>query len=376
MKILFSGIRPSGVIHIGNYLGAIKNWVSLQNEYKSIFCVVDEHAITTPFDPKELKEDILKTIILYLACGIDPKKSLIFIQSQVSGHTELAWIFECLSPLGELARMTQFKEKAGLGLGVAGINTTVKIIVEASVNETPFKSANSGLLNYPCLMAADILLYKTNLVPVGEDQKQHLEFARDTAIRFNNKFGETFKVPEAYIIKETMRIMALDNPMKKMSKSAESKYNYISLLDAPEVIKDKIKKAVTDSGKEIIYDKENKPAISNLLSIMNGITDIKINPVRNSDRLFKATDDAINPKNVISNGIKEIEKKYEKASYAEFKDDLAEEMVKFLAPIQEKYEYYKKHEKEVLEMLEEGRKEAKKIAEKTMEEVKTKIGFL
>lgn len=345
MKILFSGIRPSGVIHIGNYLGVIKNWVNLQNEYKSIFCVVDEHAITTPWNPKELKEDILKTTILYLSCGVDPKKSLVFIQSQVSEHTELAWILETISPLGELMRMPQFKEKAGLSTGLS----TEEKIAESIKMTLKFRSINAGLLNYPVLMAADILLYNTNLVPVGNDQKQHVEFSRMIAEKFNYLFGETFVIPELYITKDTERIKGLDNPVKKMSKSAESKYNYISLLDSPEIIRDKIKKAVTDSGKEIIYDKENKPAISNLISIMNGIIGFKI---------------------------KEIEKKYEGKSYVEFKNDLAEELIKFLAPIQEKYEYYKKHEKEVLEILKEGRKEAKKIAEKTMKEVKTKIGFL
>lgn len=326
MKTLFSGIRPSGVIHIGNYLGAIKNWVALQDEYKSIFCVVDMHAITTDFNPSELKENILNTAIIYLSCGIDPKKSLIFIQSQVPEHSELAWILGAITPFGNLGQMMQFKEKS-----------------------RGKKTFSAGLLNYPILQAADILLYKTEIVPIGEDQKQHLEFTRDTAIRFNNKFGEVFKVPEVYIIKETTRIMAFDDPKIKMSKSAESKYNYISLLDEPDIIKDKIKKAVTDSGKEIIYDKENKFAISNLLSIMSGISDLKI---------------------------KELEKKYVNASYAEFKNDLVEELIKFLAPIQQKYEYYKKHINEVLEILEEGRKEAKRIAEKMMEEVREKIGFL
>lgn len=326
MKTLFSGIRPSGVIHIGNYLGAIKNWVALQSEYQSIFCIVDEHAITTDFEPNELKENIVNTAIIYLACGIDPKKSLIFIQSQVSEHSELAWILGAITPFYNLGQMTQFKEKS-----------------------RGKKTFSAGLLSYPILQAADILLYKTNLVPIGEDQKQHLEFARDTAIRFNNRFGEIFKVPEAYLIKETTRIMSLNNPNIKMAKSAESKYNYVSLLDSPDIIKDKIKKAVTDSGKEIIYNKENKPAISNLLSIMSGIT---------------------------NTGIKEFEKKYTGVSYTEFKNDLTEELINFLAPIQEKYEYYKKNKKQVLEILEEGRNKVKKIAGKTMEEVREKIGFI
>lgn len=345
MKTLFSGIRPSGVIHIGNYLGAIKNWVALQDEYKSIFCVVDMHAITTDFNPLELKENVLNTAIIYLSCGIDPKKSLIFIQSQVLEHSELAWVLECISPLGELMRMTQFKEKAGLSSGLNIKEETV----ESFKNTLKFRSINSGLLSYPCLMAADILLYKTNLVPVGEDQKQHLEFARMIAAKFNSKFGEMFNIPEPYIAKETKRIMSFDNPLEKMAKSSKSNFNYISLLDSPESIKNKIKKAVTDSGKEIKYDKENKPAISNMLSIMHGIT---------------------------NTSIKDLEKKYVMATYVEFKQDLAEELIKFLTPIQQKYEYYKKHINEVLEILENGRKEAKKIAEKTMKEVKENIGFI
>jgi len=326
MKTLFSGARPSGVIHIGNYLGAIKNWIALQNSYKSIFSVVDMHAITTDFEPNVLKENILNTATIYLSCGVDPKKSIIFIQSQVSEHSELAWILGAITPFHNLGQMTQFKEKS-----------------------RGKKTFSAGLLNYPLLQAADILLYKTNLIPIGEDQKQHLEFARDVAIRFNNKFGEIFTIPELYIIKETTRIMAFDNPLQKMAKSAESKYNYISLLDSPVEIKEKIKKAVTDSGKEIKYDKENKPAISNMLNIMFGITDINI---------------------------KELENKYADANYHEFKNDLAEELIKFLEPIQEKYEYYKNNQKEVCEILEQGKKEAKKIAEKTMEEVRIKIGFI
>lgn len=326
MKTLFSGIRPSGVIHIGNYLGAIKNWIALQDDYKSIFCVVDMHAITTDFNPQELKEKVLNSAIIYLACGIDPKKSLIFIQSQVLEHSELAWVLGAITPFHSLGQMTQFKEKS-----------------------RGKKTFGAGLLNYPILQAADILLYKTNLVPIGDDQKQHLEFTRDTAIRFNNKFGEMFVAPEVFSVKETSRIMALDNPKTKMAKSAESVYNYISLLDKPESIKNKIKKAVTDSGKEIKYDLAHKPAISNMLNITHGITGISI---------------------------KELEKKYKNATYAEFKNDLAEELIKFLSPIQEKYEYYAKNKKEVLEILEEGRYKAKSIAEKTMQEVREKIGFI
>ena len=198
-QILFSGIRTSGAVHIGNYLGAIKNWVNLQNQYQSFFCIVDEHAITTPWNPKELKKDVLDTAGLYLACGVNPEKSAIFIQSQTPEHTQLAWILNTITPLGELMRMTQFKEKS-----------------------EGRKTVMAGLLNYPVLMAADILLYKTNLVPIGEDQTQHLELTRTLAKKFNRMFGKTFIIPETYITEETKRIMGLDDPSKKMAKSAES----------------------------------------------------------------------------------------------------------------------------------------------------------
>lgn len=325
-QILFSGIRPSGEIHIGNYLGAIKNWVNLQNQYRAIFCIVDEHAITTPWKPEELKKNILDTAALYLSCGVNSEKSVIFIQSQISEHTQLAWILNTITPLGELYRMTQFKEKT-----------------------EKQKSVMAGLLNYPVLMAADILLYKTNLVPIGDDQKQHLEFARTIANKFNRLFGKTFIIPEPYFTEETKRIMGLDNPLKKMSKSAENSYNYIGFLDSPDAIRDKIKKAVTDSGKEIKYNLKNKPAISNLLNIASGITGLKI---------------------------LELEKKYAGVNYADFKVDLAEKIVAFLAPIQKKYHELQKNQKEVLEILENGRKTAKEIASETMKEVKEKIGFL
>lgn len=324
--VLFSGIRPSGTIHIGNYLGAIKNWVNLQNQYFSIFCIVDEHALTTPYKPSELKQNIIDTAILYMACGVLPDKSLIFIQSEVHEHAGLAWILNTITPLGELTRMTQFKEKSG--------------------NE---KSVLAGLLNYPVLMAADILLYKTNLVPIGEDQKQHLELARTLAKKFNRIFGKTFVIPEAYFTEETKRIMSLDDPTSKMSKSSESASSYISLIDPNELIREKIQKAVTDSGKQIKYDLKNKPAISNLMNIYAGISGFKI---------------------------LEVEKFFEGKNYTEFKRDLTEKLIGFLSPIQEKYEYYRNNKKLVFDILEKGREQAKKIAAETMKEVKEKIGFL
>ena len=289
-KIIFSGVAPSGNIHIGNYLGAIKQWVELQNagEYQNIFCVVDEHALTTPQDPAKLRSKILEVFTLYLALGLDPEKSIIFVQSSVSEHSELNWILSTITPVGELERMTQFKDKS-----------------------QKQKSVLAGLLNYPVLMAADILLYKTNLVPVGEDQLQHIEITRAIAKKFNNTYGQTFAIPEPFLNKEGKRIMGLDDPAKKMSKSAENANNYIALLDSPEIIREKIKSAVTDSGSEIKYDAENKPAISNLLLIYS---------------LFS------------KKPISELEKEYAGKNYSVLKHDLAEVIIEGLSPVQKKYQ--------------------------------------
>jgi len=320
---IFSGIAPSGVLHIGNYLGAVKNWVHLQNKYESIFCVVDLHAITAPQNPEELHKKTLEVAKIYLAMGVDPEKSTIFIQSHVPEHTELAWILNTITKIPELERMTQFKDKS-------------------SENK---QNINAGLFNYPVLMAADILLYDTNLVPVGEDQLQHVEIARTLARRFNSTFGETFVIPEPYVIKEGMRIMGLDDPTKKMSKSASSEYNYIALTDPPEKIREKVKRAVTDSGKEIKY-LDSKPAIRNLINI------------------YALLDNATP---------KDIEDAYRKKGYAEFKKDLAEVVVGFLEPFQEKYNEI--DDREVLRILEEGATKASKLAKEKMEEVKEKIGL-
>ncbi len=251
-KRIFSGIQPSGNLHLGNYLGAIKNWVELQDKYDPIFCVVDLHAITVPQKPKELRQKTIEVAKTYLAAGIDPEKSTIFVQSRVPEHTELAWILNTITKLPELERMTQFKDKS----------------------QQHTQNINAGLFNYPVLMAADILLYDTNIVPVGEDQVQHIEIARTLARRFNQMFGETFTVPEPYVVKEGMRIMGLDDPTKKMSKSAESASNYISLADDPDTVREKIKKAVTDSEKEIRYS-DDKPAIKNLINIYSLLDNIK-----------------------------------------------------------------------------------------------------
>ncbi len=325
-KVVFSGIQPSGELHIGNYLGAILNWLTLQEKYRCIFCVVDLHTITVRQNPKVLKEKIREVANIYLASGIDPKKSIIFVQSHRPEHAELAWILSTLARFGELRRMTQFKEKA---------------------KKHP-QNVNAGLFNYPVLMAADILLYQTDWVPVGEDQIQHVEITRTIARRFNNTFGPVFKVPKVLIRKEVARIMALDNPKEKMSKSAKSIFNYIALADPPNLIREKIKKATTDSGKEIIYNPNKKPAISNLLTIYSAFSGLSF---------------------------KEIENKYKNKGYAEFKKDLAEVVIRGLAPFQKKLSQLQKNPKYTDKVLIEGAKKAQKIAQKTLREVKEKIGL-
>lgn len=326
-KTIFSGIQPSGNLHIGNYLGAIKQWVKLQNsdEYRNIFCVVDEHAITIPQDPKVLRKKIMEITLIYLAAGIDPEKSIIFIQSHVPPHTELAWILNTITPLGELERMTQFKDKSER------------------------KGLLAGLLNYPTLMAADILLYDTEVVPVGDDQVQHIEFARMLAKKFNTQYEETFKIPREKIVASGKRIMGLDDPTKKMSKSAESAKNYIALLDEPEIIRKKIASAVTDSGAEIKFDAKNKPAISNLLNIYS---------------LFSERE------------ISEIEKEYTNKSYAEFKSNLAEVIIHALEPLQIKYKELENDPQYIEKILKNGADAAKEIASRKLSEVKQKIGFI
>ena len=244
MKRVFSGVQPTGNIHLGNYLGALKQFVELQEDHECIYCIVDMHAITVPQDPKTLKEHILDVAALYLAVGVDPEKSIVFVQSDVPGHAELSWVLTCNSYTGELSRMTQFKDK--------------------SKNK---ESAPTGLFTYPVLMAADILLYDTDVVPVGNDQKQHIELCRDLAVRVNGKYPDTFVIPDGRFLKEGARIMALDDPSKKMSKSAENVHSRISLLDEPSKIKKSIMKATTDSEGVIRFDVENKPGISNLLNI-------------------------------------------------------------------------------------------------------------
>jgi len=324
-KTILSGIQPSGTLHIGNYLGAIKQWVELQKSYQVFISIVDLHAITVPQDPQELHKNTLELAALLMACGIDPKKSVLFIQSHVPAHTELGWILNTITPVGELERMTQYKEK----LERAG--------------------TLAGLLNYPVLQAADILLYQPDVVPVGEDQLQHLEFTRTLARKFNSRFGKTLKEPKALIQKEAARIMALDDPSKKMSKSATSINNYISLLDSPGEIRRKIKTAVTDSGREIHYDEKEKPAISNLISIYSAFRGYSL---------------------------AEVERKYSGKSYVEFKHDLAELLVEKLSPIQKRYNELSQDRKGLLKILQDGAKKADRVASKTLTEAKKKVGFL
>ena len=283
-QIIFSGIQPSGHLNIAHYIGAIINWTKLQTEYDCLFTLVDMHTITVRQEPELLREHCYEHLALYIACGIDPEKNIIFAQSQVPAHAELAWILNCYTGMGELNRMTQFKDKS----------------------KRHASNINVGLFTYPTLMAADILLYQTNLVPVGHDQIQHLELTRDIAIRFNNLYGDVFVIPEVYTPKIGGRIMSLQDPSKKMSKSDENENAFITLLDSPDVIRQKMKRAVTDSGKEV-YSDASKPGVSNLLTIFSAVTNKPINT---------------------------LEQEYRDGGYGKFKTDIAEAIIEFLKPIQ------------------------------------------
>lgn len=322
---IFSGIRPTGNIHLGNYLGAVKQWIDLQKENECIFCIVDMHAITTPYDPKEMQKNIFEAASIYLAAGVDPEKSVIFVQSQVKEHAELAWLLGTITPMGELSRMTQFKEKS----------------------QTHKDYVNAGLFNYPVLMAADILLYKTHGVPVGKDQEQHVELARTIARKFNQKFEQTFPEPKALMPKEGAKIMSLANPKKKMSKSDDSK-SCIFLFDAPEDIEKKIMSAQTDSGKGVIYNVTKKPGISNLLTIYSLLTGEKIS---------------------------DIEKKFKDKGYGDFKKALARVVIDYLEPFRRKQKELVSRDVYVQEILKKGQSRAKTIAETTIQEVRQKMGL-
>jgi tryptophanyl-tRNA synthetase len=324
MANILTALQPSGILHMGNYFGAIEPMVSLQKDNTNRLFIVDYHAITVPQDPVELRKNILFGTALYLASGIDPEKTLLFQQSRVPQHTELAWILNCTTHMGELERMTQFKDKSQ-GKGEA---ITV------------------GLFDYPVLMAADILLYDTDVVPVGEDQKQHLELTRDLAERFNNRYGEIFVVPEVTIRKQGARIMGLDNPENKMSKSAPSEKNYISLMDDEATVLKKCKSAVTDSGTTINYD-ESRKGLANLMTIYSLVTG-------------QTTD--------------EITNTYEGKGYGDFKTDLAGHISSFLKPIQEKTKEFLADETSLIDLLDNGAKQAQEIAEKKMEHIRKAIG--
>jgi tryptophanyl-tRNA synthetase len=324
-KRVFSGIQPSGDIHIGNYLGAIQHWVSIQSEFDCIYCVVDLHAITVPQDPKILKTKIREVAGLLMAAGITQERSAIFVQSHVSAHAELTWILNCFTPIGWMQRMTQFKEKS----------------------EKEKERVSVGLLDYPALMAADILLYDTDLVPVGEDQKQHLEFTRDLAQRFNTIYGETFVIPEPSIPEIGARIMGLENPVKKMSKSEGGEGNTINLLDSPEDIRSKIRRATTDSLREIRFD-EDRPGIHNLLVIYELFTNEKRD---------------------------EIEARFEGRGYADLKEELAEVVIEGLRPLQSRYEELTEDPMHIDRLLSKGAEKLRPTAERVLAKVKERVGL-
>ncbi|MED4964192.1 tryptophan--tRNA ligase [Heyndrickxia coagulans] len=324
MRTIFSGIQPSGTIHIGNYLGAMKQFVELQNSFNCYFCIVDEHAITVPQDRLELRKNIRSLAAFYLAVGIDPDKATLFIQSEVPAHAQAGWMLQCVAYVGELERMTQFKDKS------AGK-----------------ESVSAGLLTYPPLMAADILLYSTDLVPVGEDQKQHLELTRDLAERFNKRYLEIFTLPDIKLSNSGARIMSLQDPTKKMSKSDPNKKAFISLLDDPKLVDKKIKSAVTDSEGVVKYDKERKPGISNLLDIYSNFSTLTI---------------------------EELERKYDGVGYGAFKADLVDVVNEGLAPIQKRY--YELIESEELDrILDEGAEKASIVAGNMLRKMENAMGL-
>ncbi|KPJ56600.1 tryptophanyl-tRNA synthetase [Parcubacteria bacterium DG_74_2] len=323
MRVL-SGAQPTGKLHIGNYLGAIKQWLELQQKNECIFFITDLHAITIPRDPKTFQKEILNTAVAYLAAGLDPEKSIIFIQSRLKEHTELCWLLNTITPVGELFRMTQYKDKS----------------------KQFKKNINAGLLDYPVLQAADILLYQTELVPVGKDQLQHLELSRIIARKFNHRFGKTFKIPKAYVSKTGAKIMSLENPKKKMSKSIPS--SCLFLFDEPKEIKAKIMSATTDSQKTIKYDLKRKPGISNLLTIYSLFSD---------------------------KSIKELEKQFKGKGYAEFKKSLAQLLILKLEPFRTKKKELLSREAYIHKILNKGEKRARAIAQPTMTDVRQKMGL-
>ena len=382
-KRIFSGAQPTGQLHLGNYLGALKNWVALQDDYESFFCIVNLHAITMPQDPKVLRQKTLDLARIYLAAGVDPQKSTIFIQSDVPEHAELAWVLSCVARMGELERMTQFKDKSRkfrnyverklndetltklllIVEGKARIGGQIEELKEklVDVSDSSFmefvralqnfnKKRNEkvgvGLFTYPVLMASDILLYQTDLVPVGQDQKQHLELTRDVAERFNRDYGQTFKIPEPYIPPVGANIRSLQNPHKKMSKSDENAEASIFLLDDADTVTKKIKRAVTDSGTDIRFD-DSRPAITNLLTIYQIVT---------------------------GKSNEECETNFDGKGYGQFKAELAEAVVEFLRPFQEKVDAY--DDAALAEILKPGAERARSVASQTLRDVYEKMGIV
>jgi tryptophanyl-tRNA synthetase len=324
---ILSGVQPTGNTHLGNYVGAFRQWVEMQHDFDAYYFVVDLHAITLPYDPKELADRTLEVAAILLACGLDPEVCTVFVQSHVPEHTELAWLLNHLATVGELRRMTQFKAKAA----------------EGGEGALP-----AGYFNYPVLQAADILIYQADRVPVGEDQRQHLELTRDLAERFNTRFGQTFVVPEAYIPEVGGRVMDLQDPKAKMSKSGASPAGRIQVLDPPEVIRKKIRSAVTDSGREVVA-RPDKPAISNLLELFSVASGRKL---------------------------EELEQAYAGRGYGEFKADLAEAVVAYLAPLQERYRRLRDDPDRLAGILEAGAAKAQAVARENLALAKERMGFL
>ena len=326
-KTIFSGIQPSGILTLGNYIGALRNWVSLQDsgEYDCIYCVVDLHALTVRQDPAALRRRCAETLALFIACGLDPEKNVMYCQSHVPAHSELSWLLGCFTYMGELQRMTQFKDKS----------------------QKHADNINAGLLTYPVLMAADILLYQSDLVPIGADQKQHLELARDIAIRMNNLYGGLFTVPDGYFGKAGTRVMSLVDPTRKMSKSDEPN-SYIAILDKPEEIRRKFRRAVTDSDGEIRVDRENKPGVTNLLDILSAVT---------------------------GEGAQQIADRLSGKGYGALKDEVAEAVIAELAPVQARYSEILADKSYLEGVMQSGAERASRIAAKTMRKVHKKLGL-
>lgn len=324
MKKIFSGVQPTGIVTLGNYIGAFRQFTTLQDEYDCIFCIVDQHAITVQQDPQELQKSIRSLVALYLAVGIDPSKSTLFIQSEVPAHAQAGWMMQCISYIGELERMTQFKDKSA---GKDGVS--------------------ASLLTYPPLMAADILLYQTDIVPVGDDQKQHIELTRDLAERFNKRYGEIFTIPEIRLPVNGARIKALQDPLKKMSKSDPNKKSTITILDSPKDIEKKIKSAVTDSEGIVAFDEDKKPGVSNLLIIESALTDVSIEA---------------------------LVEKYKGVGYGDFKASVAKSVIDHLAPIQERYETLLLSD-ELDVILDQGALKASKLASKTLKNMENAMGL-